>query len=84
MVSEVSLSETESVCISSSFIRELIFTSSHTVHHYALISVLAKLQGAKIQSGVGVAPATASFIRDSSHECSSDVSQFPESKEFLA
>jgi len=38
--------------------RELQFLVSHTVHHYALIAVLLKLEGKALPAGFGVAPST--------------------------
>lgn len=60
---EVTIEETCSVELPSTKIRELVFTSSHAVHHYALISMIAKIQGVKLDKRVGVAPATATFLR---------------------
>ncbi len=65
---EVSITKTHSVTISSPLIRELVFTSSHAVHHYALISVIAKIQGVELDEFLGVAPATASFLRAAAKE----------------
>lgn len=61
---EVKLTSTESVEITSTLERELIFASSHAVHHFALIAMIAKLQGADVPKSAGLAPATASFIRE--------------------
>ena len=60
---EVMLTSTETVQLPSSLERELIFASSHAVHHFALINMIAKLQGVCLPNGTGIAPATASFIR---------------------
>lgn len=38
--------------------RELEFLHSHTVHHYALIAVLCRLEGVEPDSAFGVAPST--------------------------
>ena len=62
---EVTLLETESVTIKSSVLRELIFTSSHAVHHFAVIGVVAKIQGIEVNGDLGIAPATATFLRES-------------------
>lgn len=69
--SEVTLSDSHSVIVESSLIRELIFVSSHAVHHYALIGVIAKLQGVALSGSLGIAPATATFLREQG--ASSDV-----------
>ncbi len=65
---EVMLQDTLSVEIESSIVRELVFASSHAVHHFALISVIAKLQGVKLDESFGLAPATASFLRNEAKE----------------
>lgn len=70
--SEVTLSDSCSVIVESSLIRELIFVGSHAVHHYALISVIAKLQGVALNDSLGIAPATATFLREQG--ASSDMS----------
>jgi len=62
--SEVSLHQSVSVTLESSLLRELVFVGSHTVHHYAVISVIAKLQGLDIAEWFGVAPATVTFLRN--------------------
>jgi uncharacterized damage-inducible protein DinB len=45
----------------SSVLRELEFLLSHTVHHYALIAVMARLQGHEPAADFGVAPSTLKF-----------------------
>lgn len=62
--SEVSLHQSVSVTLESSLLRELVFVGSHTVHHYAVISVIAKLQNIEIAEWFGVAPATVTFLRN--------------------
>lgn len=63
---EVTLEETESTIIPTTEIRELAFVGSHAVHHYALINIIAHLQGIETEKNLGVAPATASFLREES------------------
>lgn len=43
--------------------RELAFVLSHTIHHNALIGVMAKLLGAPIPDGFGYAPSTITHHR---------------------
>lgn len=69
---EVTIKETHSVSLSTTTIRELVFASSHAVHHYALISVIAKLQGVELDENLGVAPATATFLRSESESRESE------------
>lgn len=42
----------------SSMARELEFLLSHTVHHYAIVAILCRLQGIAVEDGFGVAPST--------------------------
>jgi uncharacterized damage-inducible protein DinB len=43
--------------------RELVYVIAHAVHHYALIAVLARLQGAALPPEFGVAPSTLAHLR---------------------
>lgn len=62
--SEVSLQKSVSVTLESSLLRELVFVGSHTVHHYAVISVIARLQNLNVDEWFGIAPATVTFLRN--------------------
>ncbi len=42
----------------SSLGRELQFLASHTVHHFALIGIIARLTGVTLEPGFGIAPST--------------------------
>ncbi len=46
---------------SSSVARELQYLMSHTVHHFALISVIASLGGIRVPKDFGVAPSTLKY-----------------------
>jgi uncharacterized damage-inducible protein DinB len=48
----------------SSVLRELEFLLSHTIHHYALVAVMARLQGCEPPAGFGVAPSTLKFQQE--------------------
>lgn len=50
----------------SSASRELQFLASHTVHHYAIIAVIARLFGVEPGDEFGVAPSTLEFERGAS------------------
>ncbi len=65
---EVSLSTQNSVALDSSLARELGFTSSHLVHHLALMAVIAKMAGKKIDDSYGLAPATATYMRNEAEQ----------------
>lgn len=43
--------------------RELQFLISHSIHHYALIAILCRLQGIEPPEGFGVAPSTLHYRR---------------------
>ena len=49
----------------SSLGRELQFQLSHTVHHFALIAVILRLNGHEPQEGFGVAPSTLRYWKES-------------------
>ncbi|WP_163834260.1 DinB family protein [Spartinivicinus ruber] len=49
------------VTCATSFQRELLFSASHAVHHYALISVILKLKKIPVDDTFGVAPATLQY-----------------------
>lgn len=50
----------------SSVMRELQFLVSHTVHHYALISMILQMEGITPDESFGYAPATLKFLNASS------------------
>ena len=45
--------------------RELMFLVSHTVHHYAIIGILLRSQGIKLDADFGKAPSTITFEHQS-------------------
>ncbi|MEM0965060.1 MAG: DinB family protein [Verrucomicrobiota bacterium] len=47
--------------ISSTLERELFFSLSHSIHHFALIAMTARRNGSDIPSDFGVAPSTLSY-----------------------
>jgi hypothetical protein len=44
--------------VASSLERELDFLCSHTIHHYAIVAILCRLQGIAVAEDFGVAPST--------------------------
>lgn len=60
---EVCLSQQDSEKFTSTFSRELCFASSHATHHLALLMAIAKSLNIRINGQLGLAPATASFLR---------------------
>jgi uncharacterized damage-inducible protein DinB len=55
---EVSYAHGESPVTGSTFGREMVYAIAHAIHHYALISVMARLMDAKLPEHFGVAPST--------------------------
>jgi uncharacterized damage-inducible protein DinB len=53
-----SYSNQSTLHVGSSLNRELDFLLSHTVHHFAIIAVLCRLQDAGVERDFGVAPST--------------------------
>ena len=49
------------IATATSVLRELEFLLSHTIHHYALVAVMARLQGCEPEATFGVAPSTIKF-----------------------
>jgi uncharacterized damage-inducible protein DinB len=52
----------------SSVARELQALSSHTVHHFALIAAVLRVQGVPVTAGFGVAPATLRYWTSQANE----------------
>ena len=65
---EVGLSEEKQFYGQSSFGRELCFVSSHLIHHMAIMAAIAKSQGLTVDESIGVAPATATYLRAQEEE----------------
>jgi hypothetical protein len=63
VVCEVSSQTTENANTQSTIGRELVFVSSHAIHHFSLLAVISSLQGREPQHNLGVAPSTISFLR---------------------
>jgi len=64
---EVSVSSKNVQTVITSVARELIFSGSHAVHHYAMIAQITFAQqsnAVKVPTAFGVAPATATFLRE--------------------
>lgn len=49
--------------------RELQFLLSHTVHHYALIALILRIQGFETPKEFGVAPSTLKYQKSLAEEC---------------
>ena len=57
----VSYTESESPVVHSSFEREVMFSISHAIHHYALIAMICRSLGTALPEGFGIAPSTAHY-----------------------
>ena len=57
---EVSYEHGDSPVTRSTFGRELVYAIAHGIHHYALISVMARLLEAELPPRFGIAPSTVS------------------------
>jgi len=55
---EVSYTHGDSPVTRSTLARELVYCIAHAIHHYALISVMARLMEVKLPEHFGVAPST--------------------------
>ncbi len=53
--------EGDDIFLRSSIGRELQVLSSHTIHHFALISIALRLQGIAVDAGFGMSPSTLQF-----------------------
>ena len=53
----------------SSITRELDFLLSHTIHHYAIIAMLCRLQNVEVEPDFGVAPSTLRYQLTSKMQC---------------
>jgi hypothetical protein len=60
---ETSISKTQNIRTQSTLARELVFVSSHAIHHFSLLAVINSLLGNKEELDFGIAPTTATFIR---------------------
>jgi hypothetical protein len=62
---EVSYMESHSPVVHSSFEREVMFSISHAIHHYALIAMICRSLGALLPEGFGIAPSTVHYRKES-------------------
>jgi len=61
---EVSTTNKEVQVVQTTIARELIFAGSHAVHHYAMIAQITFAQTTTANTTFGVAPATATYLRE--------------------
>jgi len=60
---EVSISSYQVETVNTTLARELVFAASHAVHHFAMIAQIALLQQQSLPPNFGLAPATATYLR---------------------
>jgi uncharacterized damage-inducible protein DinB len=65
---EVSYAHGDSPVTGSTFGREMVYAIAHAIHHYALISVMARLMDAKLPEHFGVAPSTVAHQMATGHK----------------
>lgn len=53
----------------SSLVRELEFLISHTIHHYAIVAIMCRLQGIAVDDDFGVAPSTLRYRAEMETPC---------------
>lgn len=63
IISDCTMTKPTNAKINSTLGRELLYVSSHCIHHFSLISIICKLQNIAIPEDFGVAPATLAFKR---------------------
>lgn len=60
---EISVIDKQVAIVDTTLAREIIFTGSHAVHHLATIKHIAQAQEIEVEGSLGIAPATATFLR---------------------
>jgi hypothetical protein len=62
VTTEIDIAHTKSASCKSTIERELVFASSHAIHHYALIRIMCAMQNKDIPEFFGYAPATITHL----------------------
>ena len=60
---EISVADKKVAVVGTTVAREIVFAGSHTVHHLATIKHIAQMQNIEVNKDLGIAPATATFLR---------------------
>ena len=63
---EISSCQTESILVTSNLTREFCYLLNHSIHHLAYIKLLAKNWNVSFAHELGLAPSTASYMRQQS------------------
>ncbi|WP_022940666.1 hypothetical protein [Psychromonas hadalis] len=61
---EVCVERKQVEVVGTTLARELVFVGSHAIHHYAMIEQISKAQKLATPEQFGIAPATATFLRN--------------------
>lgn len=61
---EVNIEHKQVELVNTTLGRELIFAGGHAIHHFAMIEQISKAQKLVTPSQFGIAPSTATFLRD--------------------
>ena len=69
VINEISVSEEESLATETNLERELIYLINHTLHHVAYASLLANVHDVKTPNHLGIAPSTATYMREEQAAC---------------
>jgi hypothetical protein len=65
VTTEIDIQHTKSATCESTVERELVFVSSHAIHHYALIRIMFSMQNKALPDDFGYAPASITYINQS-------------------
>jgi hypothetical protein len=60
---EIDIHQQRKAVVNTTLARELVFAGSHAVHHFAMIAQIAHHQHVNLPEYFGLAPATASYLR---------------------
>jgi len=63
---EICVVKKEVAVVDTTLARELVFAGSHAIHHFAMIQQISKAQKLVMPEQFGIAPATATYMRDTS------------------
>lgn len=64
IVSEIDCRASHSLSFESNLSRELLYLINHTIHHAAYIRLRLAQEGVELPPDIGLAPGTASYLRD--------------------
>lgn len=63
IICETSVNKSQNIETESTLGRELVFVASHAIHHFSLMAVINSLLGNTSDTYFGVAPSTATYLR---------------------